>query len=133
MNTLPEELLTHIFSVGVEEFSSPKIKRDKWGDPILPPQPSVFHVGPFNRRHPKPFAKTAALVSSRWRMIVHLKSNAHLWVTSLNLLDQIPPRQNTNGVDLASSLFRFRNGLGQAEGSDLDVSLDFTYNMGKMT
>lgn len=69
INTLPNELLTQIFTFGCDEDDAT----------------SGYHYQYENRhRHPKSFTQTVMPVCQLWRDLATAKGNSHLWLASIS-------------------------------------------------
>src|ERR1700761_7133026 len=135
MNTLPEEVVSHIFSLEAHDSATANYsKGDDWDSPIS----SQVRTRTLTLSEPSPprclrqrkrFTGTVSSVCSSWRDISNLKSNSHLWIT--NLLLVVPVADDFHDEEFDSSPFiltsftMFKQGLDNANGSDLDVTLRF--------
>src|ERR1700761_2656053 len=103
-DTIPEELLTRIFTIGAEN--------DVHSCLIQCTVP----------RRMKPLIAKASLVCRRWSEVASFSSNFHFWVTVLSL------RGWSVNFDLEQQAYAFEKALLDSQDSDifLDVTVDHT-------
>ncbi len=123
INSLPDELLSRIFTVGCEknlEGRTPSQEMDFFPfvaePPFLDEDPEGEDYAS-GRRRPKPFTRAAMLVCRRWCGIAMTLSNAHLWTTRIGL--------TCHSKDIAVDFTKFLSALDGSRGSDLDVKIYF--------
>ncbi len=120
INTLPDELLSRIFTIGCEYPSQPRqrplgIRSIDWSRSQIYGIPEM-DVSYRNVRQPKKFAKTAMFVCKRWCGVVCTRGNAHLWAVLVQL-----PVQADMAVDFAMNV----HSIQSSRGCDIYARFDY--------
>jgi hypothetical protein len=121
IDTLPDELLSRIFSIACEEHT---VRTHKWYDgdghavweDNTPLEDFLFSEtlqSAAGQRRPKHQIRNAMLTCRRWSFLILARSNSHLWLATVTLFNRV--------MDAAIQFTHFTHAIKQSQGCDIDV------------
>ncbi len=120
MDVLPDELLERIFTITCEEPLPSKFR----GPGHQPSHRTTIGAFQAQRRRRKPDAGSLALVCRRWRFLIDMKYNAHLWQIGLKLMNASVPKLCD---DVPKRMAVFKEAISNAKGCDIHVQIELGY------
>lgn len=116
INSLPNELLERIFTIGCEQLIESIYATDTRPYAIFEP-PNIQRVGvaAWNRRRPKDFTESLLTVCRRWYYIATERGNAHLWL----IYAVFEPHHSV----METSLVQLTHALRLSEGCDIHLDV----------